>query len=56
MISPTYTLQQISPYLGGLWEVSKNGAPKFRSCEETCREWLDKWARGVFTTLPKKEG
>jgi hypothetical protein len=50
-ILPVYTLQQVSPYLGGLWEVAKDGQPKFRSCEETCREWLNKWAGGRFTEI-----
>ena len=51
---PTYTLQQISPYLGGLWQIAKDGEPLSRSCEANCREWLNKWARGQFTVLPPK--
>lgn len=51
---PTYTLQKISPYLGGLWQVARDGQPKFNSCEETCRLWLAKWARNRFTELPPK--
>lgn len=47
-----YTLQQVSPYLGGLWEISKDGQPKSRSCKESCVEWLNKWAGGVYVVLP----
>jgi hypothetical protein len=52
--SPIYTLQQVSPYLGGLWEIAKDGVPHLRSSKSSCLEWLNKWAQGRFTVLPAK--
>lgn len=51
---PAYTLQQISPYLGGLWEIAKDGVPHSRSCKANCLEYLTKYAGGNFKTLPAK--
>lgn len=49
---PRYALQQLSAYT---WQVLKDGKPHLMSGESNCREWLDKWARGEFETLPRKK-
>lgn len=47
---PTFALQQLAGRDN--WMVFKNGTAIISSCEETCREYLNKWACGQFKTLP----
>lgn len=48
---PAYTLQQLSHRA---WQISRDGKPIIIGIEEECREYLNKWARGQFKTLPRK--